>query len=138
MPRGKRQDLGCPFGCSKAHANRQSTARSAAYYSTKEGRDKKQRLNQRRPAAYRSQTPVPATQFAQPPAQPKIPPPPPAHAPWPEPIVEHVQMVVSWIEHRVLSRAEIFQLLTNVLRQQGMARRRRIDHTVAWLNEHPP
>jgi hypothetical protein len=53
-------------------------------------------------------------------------------------MVEHVQMVVSWIEHRVVSRAEILQVLTNVLRQQRMVRRRRIDHTVAWLNEHPP
>jgi hypothetical protein len=59
-------------------------------------------------------------------------------APWPEPIVEQVQMVVSWIEGRSLGRAEILQLLAHVLRQQGMARRRRIDHTVAWLNEHPP
>jgi hypothetical protein len=60
------------------------------------------------------------------------------HPTWPESIVEQVQMVVSWIERRALERAEILQLLTNVLRQQGMGRRRRIDHTVAWLHEHPP
>jgi hypothetical protein len=46
--------------------------------------------------------------------------------------------VVSWIEQRLVRRAEILQMLTKVLRQQGMGRRRRIDHTVAWLNEHPP
>lgn len=138
MPRGKRQDLGCPFGCSEAHREQQSTKRSVAYYQSKEGRDKKRDLNQRRPAACRVQIPVPATRSAQPPAQPKNPPAPPAHAPWPQPIVEHVQRVVSWIEHRRVVRAEILQVLTNVLRQQGMARRRRIDHTVAWLNEHPP
>jgi hypothetical protein len=53
-------------------------------------------------------------------------------------MVAHVQRVVSWIEQRAISRAGILQLLTNVLRQQGMGRGRRIDHTVAWLNEHPP
>ena len=131
MPRGKRQDLGCPFGCSEAHGKQQSTRRSVAYYQSKEGRDKKRDLNQRRPAVCRSQAPGLPVQPVKPPAQPLT-------TPWPEPIVEHVQMVVSWIEHRVLSRAEILQLLTNVLRQQGMGRRRRIDHTVVWLHEHPP
>jgi hypothetical protein len=88
-------------------------------------------LNQRRPAACRGQAPGPPRRPAQPPAQ-------PAHAPWLEPIVEQVRMVVSWIEHRPVRRAEILQVLANVLRQPGMGRRRRIDHTVAWLHEHPP
>lgn len=131
MPRGKRQDLGCPFGCSEAYCKQQSTRRSVAYYQSKEGRDKKRDLNQRRPAACRGQTPVPPRQPAPPPAQ-------PAHAAWPQPILEHVQMVVGWIEHRPVGRAEILQLLANVLRQQGIGRRRRIDQTVTWLNEHPP
>ena len=131
MPRGKRQDLGCPFGCSKAHGKQQSTRRSVAYYQSKEGRDKKRGLNQRRPAACRSQGLVLPVRPVKPPAQPTT-------ATWAAPIVEHVRMVVSWIEHRAVGRAEILQVLTNVLRQQGMGRRRRIDHTVAWLNEHPP
>jgi len=131
MPRGKRQDLGCPFGCREAYCKQQSMQRSVAYYQSKEGRDKKRDLNQRRPAAYRSPAPVLPAQPVKPPAQ-------PVTATWPEPIVEHVQMVVSWIEHRAVDRAEILQLLANVLRQQGMGRRRRIDHTVAWLHEHPP
>ena len=50
MPRGKRKDLGCPFGCSEAHGKQQSTRRSVAYYQSKEGRDKKRDLNQRRSA----------------------------------------------------------------------------------------
>jgi hypothetical protein len=29
-------------------------------------------------------------------------------------------------------------MLAKVLRPQGIGRRRRIDHTVTWLNEHPP
>jgi hypothetical protein len=47
-------------------------------------------------------------------------------------------MVVSWIERRNVHGEEILEMLAKVLRQQGMGRRRRIDHTVAWLNEHPP
>jgi len=131
MPRGKRQDLGCPFGCREAHRQQESTSRSRAYYQSPEGRQKKRDLNQRRPAACRSQTPVPPT-------NPQNPPIPPARAPWPEPMVAPVGMVVGWIEHRHLGRREILQLLAHVLRQQGIGRRRRIDHTVAWLKEHPP
>jgi hypothetical protein len=131
MPRGKRKDLGCPFGCSEAHRGQESTRRSAAYYRTKEGRKKKRDLNQRRPAACRSPAPAPA-------AIPKNAPDPAGSGPWPEPLVDHVRLVVSWIERRPVRRAEILQLMTKVLRQQGMGRRRRIDHTVAWLHEHPP
>ena len=138
MPRGKRQDLGCPFGCREAHRKQRSSARSAAYYQSSEGRKKKQDLNQRRPAACRSQAPAPPSRPAPPPAQPRNPPAQAEHASWPEPVVAHVGMVVGWIEHRHPGRREILQLLAHVLRQQGMARRRRIDQTVAWLNEHPP
>jgi hypothetical protein len=131
LPRGTRQDLGCPFGCREAHRKQQSSARSLAYYQSAEGRKKKRDLNQRRPAACRGQTPAPPTPPQNPPTQ-------PARTLWPEPIVAHVGMVVGWIEGRHVGRAEIRQLLTHVLRQQGIGRRRRIDHTVAWLNEHPP
>ena len=131
MPRGKRKDLGCPLGCSEAHRKHQSTRRSVAYYQTQEGRKKKRDLNQRRPAACRSPAPAPKAPIQSAPAQ-------AARTPWPEPVMEYVQRVVSWIEHRHVRRADILQVLANVLRQQGMGRRRRIDHAVAWLNEHPP
>jgi hypothetical protein len=47
-------------------------------------------------------------------------------------------MVVSLIEGRPVSRAEILQMLEQVLRQHSHARRRKIDHAVAWLHEPPP
>jgi hypothetical protein len=130
MTRGKRKDLGCPFGCSEAHRKEQSNRRSAAYYRSKEGRRKKRDLNQRRPAACRS--PALASRNT------KGAPTPAQSGPWPAPLVEHVRMVVSWIERRNVHGEEILEMLAKVLRQQGMGRRRRIDHTVAWLNEHPP
>ena len=119
-----RQDLRCPFGCSKAHDKQQSTQRSVAYYQTKEGKKKKQRLNQRRKTG---KTPVPENE-----------PPQPACASWPQPVVEHVRVVVSLIEGRRVSRDEILQMLTEVLRQPSLARQRKIDHAVSWLHENPP
>ncbi len=122
-----RQDLRCPFGCSKAHAKQQSTQRSVAYYQTEEGKRKKQRLNQRRRRSA-GKAPAPENESL----------PPPAGAPWPEPVVEHVRVVVSLIEGRRVSRDEILQMLTEVLRQPSLARQRKIDHAVSWLHENPP
>jgi len=123
-----RKDLGCPFGCSEAHCKQQSTRRSVAYYQTEEGKKKKQRLNQRRRALVGGKAPVQEDEA-------------PSRAlpgPWPEPVVEHVRMVVSLIEGRPVSREEILEMLAKVLRQQGTARRRKIDHAVSWLHENPP
>jgi len=53
-------------------------------------------------------------------------------------MVEHVRMVSSLIEGRRVSRREILEMLAKVLRQHSLGRRRKIDHTVAWLKEHPP
>ena len=125
-----RKDLGCPFGCREAYEKQQSTRRSVAYYKTDKGKKKKQQLNQRRSAAVRAKAALP-----QAPSQEAA---KAVCGPWPEPMVEHVQIVVSWIEDRPVSREEILAMLAKVLRQQGMGRRRKIDHTVSWLNENPP
>jgi NADH pyrophosphatase NudC (nudix superfamily) len=53
-------------------------------------------------------------------------------------MVDYVRMVVSLIEARWVSRTEILQMLEKVLRQHTMVRRRKIDHAVSWLHEHPP
>jgi hypothetical protein len=123
-----RKDLGCPFGCSEAHCQQQSTRRSVAYYQTEQGKKKKQRLNQRRRAVVGSNAPV---QEGQAPTRAMC-------EPWPESVVEHVRVVVSLIEDRRVSREEILRMLAKVLRQQGLARRRKIDHAVSWLHENPP
>ena len=118
-----RKDLGCPFGCREAYRQRESTRRSVQYY--RENKDRKQFQNsKRRKAAVDRKKPAPGDEGGS--------------EPWPEPLVEHVQVVVSLIERRPVSREEILAMLTKVLRQQGMGRRRRIDHAVAWLNENPP
>jgi hypothetical protein len=136
---GGRKDLGCPFGCQRAHGQRQSTIRSVAYYRTSEGKRKKRDLNQkrRRRAAVSQAPPAP------PPASSPV---PPAHVPsadssaprWNLRVLPYVRRVVSLIEGRRVSRTEILQMLEEVLRQHTHARRRSIDHTVAWLHENPP
>ncbi len=57
---------------------------------------------------------------------------------WPVPMVAHVRMVSSLIEGRRVSWAEILAMLAKVFRQHSIGRRRKIDQTVAWLNENPP
>ena len=119
-----RRDLGCPFGCQEAHRKQASTQRSVAYYRGQEGQTKKRQQNgKRRPAVPPAQPPQQATE---------------APGQWPAPMVEHVRVVVSLIEGRRVSRGEVLEMLERVLRQHSLGRRRKIDHTVAWLNEHPP
>jgi len=121
-----RKDLGCPFGCQEAHRKQQSTRRSIQFY--REHKKRKQRQNSKR----RQAGPEEKEPKEHAPSGEAVP------GPWPEPLVEHVRVVVSLIEGRRVSREEIVEMLAKVLRQQGMGRRRKIDHAVAWLNENPP
>ena len=116
---GGRKDLGCPFGCRKAHRKQQSTGRSVAYYRDAIGKKKKQALNGKR-------------------AKPKSEGNRPAAGRWDPLMLEYVRMLVSMIEARSVSRAEILEMLQRVLRQHSLGRRRKIDHAVIWLQEHPP
>ena len=115
-----RKDLGCPFGCSQAHRQSQSTCRSVAYYREPEGKVKKRDLNARR-----RKTPRP-----RPPSTPA--------SPWLRPILEYVCVMVGLIEGRKIRLWEVVEMLERSLRQHRMVRTRRIDQSVAWLNEQPP
>lgn len=53
-------------------------------------------------------------------------------------VIGHVRVMVSLIERRAVRVEEIWQALLKIWRQRTMGRRRKIDHTVAWLNAHPP
>ena len=125
---GGRKNLGCPFGCQRAHRQRQSTIRSVAYYRTPEGKRKKRDLNQKRRRPPAASQPAPASPAGSENSA-------PGWKPW---VLAYVQSLVSLIEGRRVSRTEILRMLQKVLRQHTHARRRRIDHTVAWLHENPP
>jgi hypothetical protein len=115
-----RKDLGCAFGCGRAHHKSQSTRRSVAYYREAQGKVKKRELNARR----RKTPPSPACAS-------------PASA-WPRPILEYVCVVVGLIEGRKVRLGEVVEMLERTMRQHRMVRTRRIDQSVAWLNEQPP
>ena len=53
-------------------------------------------------------------------------------------VIGHVRIIVSLLEGRQVSLEELWETLLNFWRQRTMGRRRKIDHTVAWLNTHPP
>jgi hypothetical protein len=53
-------------------------------------------------------------------------------------LMDHIRVVLSVIEERPISLAEIWEMLVQILRQRTMSRRRKIDHAVSWLNEEPP
>lgn len=123
-----RNDLGCPFGCRKAHRGKGSSERSAAYYKTEVGVKKKKKLNSgRRSSPNREEEPEKksAANGDETPS-------------FDATIVEHVQMVVSLIEGRRVSREEVLEMLATTMRQRSMSRERSIDYVVRSLLEEPP
>ena len=53
-------------------------------------------------------------------------------------LIEYVRRVVSRIERRRVSLAEIGEMLARILRQHMMVRRTKVDQVIAWLKKHPP
>jgi hypothetical protein len=97
--------------------------RSVAYYSTAEGKAKKQMQNGKR-----------AHGGVHADANPPVP-----EAPeFPAGMVGYVAMVASLIEGRRVREEEIVRMLVWAMRQHSMARRRRMDYVVAQLNQHGP
>ena len=115
-----RRDLGCPFGCSRAHRQRQSTQRSVAYYREPEGKIKKQALNSRRRKS------------------PRPPKPPNPVPPELRPFLQYLCVLVGLIEGRPVQLWEVIEMLECTVRQHRMVRTRRIDQSVARLHEKPP
>jgi hypothetical protein len=121
-----RQDLRCPFGCRQAHRRQQSTRRSVAYYREAEGKLKKRDLNQRRTAEPPASHPEPASPKAPVSGKPSA------------IIVAHVQMALSLIEGRRLSRGQVIEILAKVLRQHTIGWRRQSGHASSRSDKRPP
>jgi hypothetical protein len=117
-----RKDLGCPFGCSREHRRGEATRRSVAYYREPEGKVKKQTLKGQRRSRGRKASPVLVD-----PASPSL-----------RGILAYLCVLVGLIEGRRVERWEVIGLLEQTGRQHRMVRTRRLDQTVAWLNERPP
>ena len=122
-----RHDLGCPFGCSESHRQREASRRSAAYYRTDEGREKKRALNRKRYLVITDEESEPVSAESGAPEESGV-----------APIIEHVRMVTSLIEGRFVSLDEIREMLKKISRQRSLTRRRRVDYLVQQLNKDPP
>lgn len=125
-----RKDLGCPFGCREAHRKQDSTKRSVEYYRTPEGKFKKNLQNGKRSRAEAKAVinecdragknlVVQDRRIG-------------------ASIVCYLRVVIGLIEGRRVSAAEILEMLTRVLRQHSLCRRRRIDYVIEYLNERAP
>jgi hypothetical protein len=129
-PRNRgRRDLGCPFGCREAHRKERSAQRSAAYYQTPAGKEKKRRLNSgRRQAAEARGSDLPQSG-----ARAEL-----DETEFDAEIVEHVQLVTSLIEGFEVSREEVVAMLSKTVRQRRIVREKHLDYVLRWLVEHPP
>jgi len=120
---------GCPFGCAQTHRRGQWRQTSHEYYQSPEGKRKKSAHNQRRktkPASPVEPEPTARGQSAAPVKE---------VAPL---LVAYVQRVVSGIEGRPVSRAEILAMLAKEKSQHSMVRQRRVDQIIRALHERPP
>lgn len=108
-----RRDLRCPFGCREAHRRLESTRRSVAYYRDESGKMKKRIQNERR--GTEGAAPVPAA------AEPS------------EKLIKHLQMVLSSIEGRKVSREEVL-----ALRQRSLAERNAAADSGGTSDARPP
>ncbi len=143
-----RDDLGCAFGCRQTHRKQESTRRSVEHYRGVNGRILKGYQNEKRRKVQPQETPprkdpdwVSDEGLD---VSPLGPSPCPAAVAEALPkardplVIEHVRVVVSLIEGRRVGTAEVFGMLVKVLRQRSIGRRRKIDHTLWWLNANPP
>lgn len=125
-----RRDLGCPFGCKDAHRKRGSTKRSVEYYRTPEGKFKKKVQNSKRSMVDAKgvfkDCELAGSNLVQ------------YECGFASPVLCYLRMVISLIEGRRVSAAEILEMLARVLRQHSIARRRRIDYVLQYLNERAP
>jgi hypothetical protein len=125
-----RKDLRCPFGCKEVHRKRSSVKRSVEYYRTPEGKLKKKLQNGKRSGKGERAVLNENTQAGMSLVMPerKI----DAY------MVCYLRMVISLIEGRRVSAAEILEMLAKVLRQHSLYRRSRIDYVLGYLNKRAP
>lgn len=151
-----RLNLRCPFGCRRHYRRQCSNQRSAAYYATAAGKEKKRRLNARRNC--NSQAATGAAKDSSP-HDDRVPPAKESDEQVPgdlslalrlegllldesslrhSPMLPYVRMLVSLIEGVAYSCQEVVALLRRSMRQHSMSRRSRRDYVLAFLHQHPP
>jgi len=145
-----RTDLGCPFGCSQSHRQRQSTKRSSAYYQTDEGKDKKKRLNANTQKETKSETEEqkgtstqnkttnteqhaiddkPSEQNTSEESQAINP---------DNKMLHYLQCLFNLIEQQFLTYQQIISLLNKKIRQHSLRKRKEMDYVIDYCCNKPP
>ena len=114
----RRNDVYCGFGCRDACQRQSSTRRSASFYSKHP--DEKRRQNRKRYLQTASPCQDDTAESADEP---------------PAPIVRHVRVIVSLIERRSVTLAEIVEMLAKKGRQRHIARERKSGYGARDVNE---
>jgi hypothetical protein len=122
-----RSDLGCPFGCRKAHRRKNAIDRSTEYYRTKEGKEKKKHFNAARsqqnrlsePSRDKNENDDRGTEVD-------------------GATVLHIQLVTSLVEGRWVGMAEIFAMLDKILRQHSIDSVVKLPYAGLCHQENPP
>lgn len=131
-----RSDLGCPFGCRQAHRKVSSNKRSAEYYRSEEGKEKKREHNRRRSlgAGNGGEALVnkePAEQGGEV-IKDKV------EVIRDKVTLSYIQMVVSLIEGRLVRLSEILEMLSEIMRQHSIGKRRRFVYPFTYPDQKPP
>lgn len=135
----------CPFGCRDAHRKESSKKRSAEWYRSKKGKEKKKTLNERRfrqtssdssnedlakeeSVEHKEEVVLDEPEVVV--DEPEV--------VWNKTTVSYIQMLVSLIEGRLVSLDEVLEMLLKIVRQHSIDRRRRFIYTFTYPDQKPP
>jgi DNA-directed RNA polymerase specialized sigma54-like protein len=128
--------LRCPFGCRQYHHKESSKHRSAKYYHSEKGRERKKALNEQR---YRLTDNVSeevsdekSSEQQEVFAENKI------GFIQEKGLFSYIQMVIGLIEGRYVSMEEVLKMLQQISRTHGIDRRRRFVYAFAYPRQRPP
>ena len=122
-----RTDLGCPFGCRQAHRKKSAIKRSVEYYRSSAGKIKKGYLNARRNNQKKPQESKPEEKPISCP-----------EAYVDETTLLHIQTITSLIEGRSVAMDDIIIMVTTIMRQLSIDKRKRFSYFDSCPGKIPP
>jgi len=147
-----RDDLRCPFGCRDAHRKESSNKRSAEWYRSKRGKEKKKDLNERRfrQTSFDNSSEDLAKEESVEHKEEVVRDEPEVIQDEPE-VVQYesevvrnkttlcyIQMLIGLIEGRLVSLDEVLEMLLKIVRQHSIDRRRRFVYAFTYPEQKPP
>jgi len=131
-----RRDLRCPFGCRQYHRRESAKQRSAQYYHSEKGKERKKALNEQR---YRLTVSggeeLTDEKFLEQKVeviQNEI------EVVHDKGLLSYIQMIIGLIEGRYVSMDEVLKMLQKISRQRSIDRRRRFVYAFTYSSQRPP